>query len=66
MKEEPEQCCCYCKHHEARQELMQDRLDIDVRDYCLKIGDRIYTNIVVKNKCEFFELMDEIKEKGVE
>ena len=47
MEEEIEQCCCYCKHHEGRHRLMQDRLDVHTVHYCLLFDDK---NIYRRNR----------------
>lgn len=51
--EEPESCCT-CIHTYAKQELTQDRLDVDIVHYCKKREDRLYEN-EGKKGCKDYE-----------
>ncbi len=56
-----EKSCCYCKHRESKQELTQDRLDVDIVHYCMKLDDRLYRDFGRTSDCQEFELHDELK-----
>ncbi|OPY20968.1 MAG: hypothetical protein A4E26_01743 [Methanobacterium sp. PtaU1.Bin097] len=58
-----EKSCCICQNKESKQELTQDRLDVDVVHRCLEVEEYYYLDedYGKTSDCQSFELHDELK-----